>query len=109
MRQCSTRTSIGGSMTKSNGRLSRQILLSSASALTFFGADAAQAAQVETQQAPVTIVTQDQLAQVRPVNSDEIVITGTVKSADGNRVVVDTVAAQGETARIKNAEAELQL
>jgi acyl dehydratase len=39
----------------------------------------------------------------------EIVVTGTVKSADGNRVVVDTVAAQGETALIKNAEAELQL
>ena len=39
----------------------------------------------------------------------EIVVTGTVKSADGNRVVVDTVAQQGETTLIKNAEAELQL
>ena len=27
----------------------------------------------------------------------EIVVTGTVKSVDGDRVVVDTVAAQGET------------
>lgn len=39
----------------------------------------------------------------------EIVVTGTVKSADGGRVVVDTVAQQGETTLIKNAEAELQL
>lgn len=39
----------------------------------------------------------------------EIVVTGTVKSADGNRVVIDTVAQQGETTLIKNAEAELEL
>lgn len=39
----------------------------------------------------------------------EIVVTGTVKSADGDRVVVDTVAQQGETTLIKNAEAELEL
>jgi acyl dehydratase len=39
----------------------------------------------------------------------EIVVSGTVKSADGNRVVVDTVAAQGETEIIKNAEAEIEL
>jgi acyl dehydratase len=43
------------------------------------------------------------------VPEQEIVVTGTVKSAEGNRVVVDTVATQGETALIKNAEAELQL
>ena len=43
------------------------------------------------------------------VPEQEIVVTGTVKSADGNRVVVDTVASQGETALIKNAEAELEL
>ena len=43
------------------------------------------------------------------VPEQEIVVTGTVKSAEGNRVVVDTVASQGETALIKNAEAELQL
>jgi acyl dehydratase len=43
------------------------------------------------------------------VPEQEIVVTGTVKSADGNRVVVDTVASQGETALIKNAEAELQV
>ena len=43
------------------------------------------------------------------VPEQEIVVTGTVKSADGSRVVIDTVAAQGETALIKNAEAELQL
>jgi acyl dehydratase len=43
------------------------------------------------------------------VPEQEIVVTGTVKSADGNRVVVDTVAAQGDNALIKNAEAELEL
>jgi acyl dehydratase len=39
----------------------------------------------------------------------EIVVSGTVKSVDGDRVVIDTVAQQGETAIIKNAEAEVQL
>jgi acyl dehydratase len=39
----------------------------------------------------------------------EIVVSGTVKSVEGNRVVVDTVAKQGETELIKNAEAELRL
>lgn len=39
----------------------------------------------------------------------EIVVTGTVKSADGNRAVIDTVAQQGETGIIKNAEAEIAL
>jgi acyl dehydratase len=39
----------------------------------------------------------------------EIVVSGTVKSVDGNLVVVDTVAKQGETEIIKNAEAELEL
>ncbi len=43
------------------------------------------------------------------VPEQEIVITGTVKEVDGNRVVVDTVATQGETKLIKNAEAELEL
>jgi acyl dehydratase len=39
----------------------------------------------------------------------EIVVSGTVKSVEGNRVVVDTVAAQGDTQIIKNAEAEVEL
>ncbi|HEY4778821.1 MAG TPA: MaoC/PaaZ C-terminal domain-containing protein [Solirubrobacterales bacterium] len=39
----------------------------------------------------------------------EIVVSGTVKSVDGDRVVVDTVAQQGDTAIIKNAEAEVEL
>jgi acyl dehydratase len=43
------------------------------------------------------------------VPEQEIVVTGTVKSAEGDRVVVDTVAQQGDTTLIKNAEAELQL
>jgi acyl dehydratase len=43
------------------------------------------------------------------VPEQEIVVSGTVKSADGDRVVVDTVAAQGDNTLIKNAEAEVQL
>jgi acyl dehydratase len=43
------------------------------------------------------------------VPEQEIVVSGTVKSVDGDRVVVDTVAAQGGTEIIKNAEAEVQL
>jgi acyl dehydratase len=43
------------------------------------------------------------------VPEQEIVVTGTVKSADGTRVVVDTVAQQGDTTLIKNAEAEIEL
>ena len=43
------------------------------------------------------------------VPEQEIVVTGTVKSVEGDRVVVDTVASQGETEIIKNAEAEIEL
>jgi acyl dehydratase len=43
------------------------------------------------------------------VPEQEIVVTGTVKAADGDRVTIDTVATQGETTLIKNAEAEVQL
>jgi acyl dehydratase len=39
----------------------------------------------------------------------EIVVSGTVKSVDGETVLVDTVARQGETEIIKNAEAEIEL
>ena len=39
----------------------------------------------------------------------EIVVTSTVKEADGGRVVTDTVAAQGDNQIIRNAEAELEL
>jgi acyl dehydratase len=39
----------------------------------------------------------------------EIVVTGTVKEVDGDKVVVDTVATQGENQIIRNAEAEIQL
>jgi 3-hydroxybutyryl-CoA dehydratase len=39
----------------------------------------------------------------------EIVVSGTVKSADGETVVIDTVAAQGDSETIRNAEAEVQL
>jgi acyl dehydratase len=39
----------------------------------------------------------------------EIVVTGTVKSAENGRVVVDTVAAQGDNQTIRNAEAEIEI
>ncbi len=39
----------------------------------------------------------------------EIVVSGTVKSVEGGRVVVETVATQGGTEIIKNAEAEIEL
>jgi acyl dehydratase len=39
----------------------------------------------------------------------EIVVSGTVKAVEGDAVVVDTVAAQGDTAIVKNAEAEVAL
>jgi acyl dehydratase len=39
----------------------------------------------------------------------EIVVSGTVKGVDGDTVVVDTVAAQGENQTIRNAEAEVQV
>jgi acyl dehydratase len=39
----------------------------------------------------------------------EIAVTGTVKSAEGDTAVIDVVAAQGESATIKNAEAEVAL
>lgn len=39
----------------------------------------------------------------------ELTVTGTVKDADGGRVVIDTVAEQGGNQVIRNAEAELQL
>lgn len=38
----------------------------------------------------------------------EIVVTGTVKAVEGDRVVIDTVAAQGDNQTIRNAEAEVQ-
>jgi acyl dehydratase len=43
------------------------------------------------------------------VPEQEIVVTGSVKSVEGDRVVVDTVATQGNTKIIKNAIAELEL
>jgi acyl dehydratase len=39
----------------------------------------------------------------------EIVVSGTVKSVDGERVVVATEAFQGENGIVRNAEAELQI
>jgi acyl dehydratase len=43
------------------------------------------------------------------VPEQEIDVTGTVKEIDGNRVVVDLEAAQGDNRIIRNAQAELEL
>jgi acyl dehydratase len=39
----------------------------------------------------------------------EIAVRGTVKSVADGRVIIDTVAAQGDSQTIRNAEAEVQL
>ncbi|MFN8159660.1 MAG: MaoC/PaaZ C-terminal domain-containing protein [Solirubrobacterales bacterium] len=39
----------------------------------------------------------------------EIVVSGTVREVEGDRVLIDTEAAQGENKVIRNAEAELEL
>jgi hypothetical protein len=39
----------------------------------------------------------------------ELVVSGTVKEADGDRVVIDTAAAQGDNQVIRNAEAEVHV
>src|SRR3954447_22081011 len=39
----------------------------------------------------------------------EIVVTGEVKSVDGDRATIEPVAAQGDNQPIRNAEAEVQL
>jgi acyl dehydratase len=39
----------------------------------------------------------------------ELVVSGTVKEAANDRVVIETVAAQGENQVIRNAEAEIQV
>ena len=43
------------------------------------------------------------------VPEEEIVVSGTVRERDGERVVVDTEAIQAGTGIVRNAEAELQL
>lgn len=43
------------------------------------------------------------------VPEEEIVVSGTVKEAGEGRAVIDTVAVQGESRIIRNAEAELAL
>ena len=39
----------------------------------------------------------------------ELVVSGTVKEAEGDRLIVDTVASQGENQVIRNAEAEIRV
>jgi len=43
------------------------------------------------------------------VPEQEITVSGTIKSVDGDRVVIDTVAEQGGNQLIRNAEAEVEL
>ncbi len=43
------------------------------------------------------------------VPEEEIVVTGTVRERDGETVVVDTEAFQGDNGIVRNAEAEIEL
>jgi acyl dehydratase len=43
------------------------------------------------------------------IPEQEIVVSGTVKGVDGNRLTVECEAAQGENKVIRNAEAEVEL
>jgi acyl dehydratase len=43
------------------------------------------------------------------VPEQEVVVTGTVREAEDGRVLIDTVAEQGDKQIIRNAEAELSL
>jgi acyl dehydratase len=43
------------------------------------------------------------------VPEQEVIVTGTVREAAERRVVIDTIAEQGGTQIIRNAEAELEL
>jgi acyl dehydratase len=43
------------------------------------------------------------------VPEEEIVVTGTVREREGDRVVIDTEATQAGTGIVRNAEAELEL
>ncbi len=43
------------------------------------------------------------------VPEQEVVVTGTVREAQGGHVLVDTVAVQGDKEIIRNAEAELEV
>jgi acyl dehydratase len=43
------------------------------------------------------------------VPEQEVVVTGTVREAEGGRVLIDTVAVQGDKEIIRNAEAELTI
>jgi acyl dehydratase len=43
------------------------------------------------------------------IPEQEVRVSGTVRERSGERVLVDTVAEQGETQIIRNAEAELEL
>jgi acyl dehydratase len=43
------------------------------------------------------------------VPEQEVIVTGTVREAHDGRVLIDTVATQGETEIVRNAEAELTI
>src|SRR6476620_9784924 len=99
--QCSRSTQIGGSMTYPYGRQYRQAILSSATARSLgCVADAAVAKAAPVDQSapvPVTTVTQEQLNSVRPINSDEIVITGTRRTdrtATNSASPIDVIGSQ---------------
>lgn len=92
-------------MTNNKSRQYRSTLLSSATALTTIlaaGTAQAKAAPVVTSPTPVTTVTAQDVAQARPVNSDEIVITGTRRTdrtVTNSASPIDVISSQEITAQ----------
>lgn len=66
-------------------------------------------AQTEAAGGPATLKRLSVQFRGMGVPEQEVLVTGTVREVDGNRVVVDTVAEQAGNQIIRNAEAELQI
>jgi acyl dehydratase len=66
-------------------------------------------AQTEAAGGPTTLKRLSVQFRGMGVPEQEVVVTGTVREASDGRVVVDTVAEQGDKQIIRNAEAELQV
>ena len=66
-------------------------------------------AQTEAAGGPVTLKRLSVQFRGMGVPEQEVVVTGTVREANGGRVIVDTVAEQAGNQIIRNAEAELEV
>lgn len=66
-------------------------------------------AQTEAAGGPATLKRLSVQFRGMGVPEQEVLVTGTVREVDGDRVVIDTVAEQAGNQIIRNAEAELQI